>query len=866
MHKRVLILWVLFITGMCGALLLSWGTWRIIEISSQKQFFKDASSYAHAIELALDLKLQELNAVHGLFAASDAVAQEEFGAFVKRILHGDSSVIAVQWLPRQPVGSADAASSSGQAGDFVFRLPALPGAAEAEGFSIKFSFPGPDQVYPMALDRETASSVEQAMGEARLDGKPKVLIHAHRDDQEPSEHPFDLDIVWPIFSSGSENLPAGERAAHLTGFLRSRSELWFVLEAYIQSIFVHPGGIDLFLFDDGNLIFRHFSRLRTGPVDESNLDEEALRANFHFFQHVTLENRTWRLVMRPVDLSAYSTHRHWYPLAVLLAGTLVALLVTLYMHAFMKSTVRIQALADEKTAALQESQERLSQLQTSERRYRSVTESARDGIVTIDEQQVVLGWNRGAESIFGFSEAEMLGQSLRALIPEGVVSGGQQAASLPGSSGETIGRRKDGSEVPLEITTATWNEGDRPLLTAIIRDVTVWKSMLEALKRARETEVEANQAKSAFLANMSHEIRTPMNGILGMAELLLLSPVSAEQREYLEVIQESGRSLITIINNILDYSKIEANRMVLEEIDFDPARLMRPLHVMFGELARKKGLSWSMVIAPHTPRLVRGDPHRINQILVNLLGNALKFTATGGVVLRVDWEWSAEPGGLRLSVQDTGPGLEPEKIEQLFEPFTQADSSTTRRYGGTGLGLSITRKLTELMQGSIRVESRPGAGSTFEVFLPMQPVGDEAWSARGGRRKAARILLVEPNPLDQTVLRGMFRQCGHEITLATNGEEAMRYLESQSFDAVFLECLSPDRDGLAVCRMIRERERLAGAGKTLPVIVMRALSGSEDHQAGREAGVSDVLAKPITLPQLESMLQRWWPDNGAQEG
>ncbi|MBF0613782.1 MAG: PAS domain S-box protein, partial [Magnetococcales bacterium] len=628
--RKALLLIIFVMISSAISALLAWGSWRIIEVSSQKQFIRDASNYANAIELALQAKLHELNAVHGLFVASEQVDRQEFNTFVKRILHGDPRVSAIQWLPRQMDGWPPDPET--QAGSHIFHLVDPAGKQPDWRFPVTYSHPDWDQLYPVSPDAQVASDVEKAMQRAMRDGEPKILLHSHRDANNSTDHPYDLDIIWPVFASNGTMSAVGGTGRPLVGFLRSRSELWFVIEWYIKELFAHPGGIDIFVFDDSEytnnkLIFHHFSRARTAlpPVEE--IHEARLREEFHFLKDFVMLDQPWRIVMRPVRLDSFAVHSPWYPWAIGGSGMAITLLVAYYLYAFMHNANQVRILAEEKSAALRESEERLEQLQASEHRYRSVTESAQDGIVTVDDQQIILSWNRGAENIFGYSSETIVGQPLSTIIAleEWTRLSPEAAPVMP--KGEVRGQRWDGSDVPLEITRAWWREKDRFFMTAIIRDITGWKSMLEGLRQAKEIETQANQAKSSFLANMSHEIRTPMNGILGMAELLLLTPTTSEQREYLEIIQESGRNLISIINNILDYSKIEAQRMELEEVEFDLGHVLHNLSVMFGELARRKGLTLTTRIAPHTPKILCADPHRINQILVNLLGNAVKFTA-----------------------------------------------------------------------------------------------------------------------------------------------------------------------------------------------------------------------------------------------
>ncbi|MBF0128279.1 MAG: response regulator, partial [Magnetococcales bacterium] len=422
-----------------------------------------------------------------------------------------------------------------------------------------------------------------------------------------------------------------------------------------------------------------------------------------------------------------------------------------------------------------------------------------------------------------------------------------------------------GSVIPLEMTGAVWMEGGKAFSTGIIRDVSSWKGLLDDLRVARETEARANQAKSIFLATMSHEIRTPMNGILGMAELLALSGLTPQQQEQVQVIDDSGKQLIAIINNILDFSKIEAGRLELDVVDFDSARLFNILNRMFGALARKKRLRYESRFGPGLPRMLRGDPTRLHQILTNLLGNAVKFTDAGGVEMEVGMIPRGEGHCLEVRIRDTGVGMDADQIDYLFLPFTQADGSTTRRFGGTGLGLSITKKLIELMGGTIRVSSQPGRGSDFHLELPIalpragsgQPVDLHGNESRKNLDHV-RVLLVEDDVLNQVVLSRMFRQLGIEVTLAFNGQEGLDAVEEGRLDVVFMDCHMPVMDGLTACRELRAREARQQR-PPLPVIALTAMAMASDREACLQAGMSDFLSKPTTLQGLEEVLLRWAP-------
>ncbi len=417
---------------------------------------------------------------------------------------------------------------------------------------------------------------------------------------------------------------------------------------------------------------------------------------------------------------------------------------------------------------------------------------------------------------------------------------------------------------------------ERPALLAGFYDISRRKKIEEALARAKEEAEAANRAKDAFLAMMSHEFRSPLNGVIGMSEILQETKLDPQQRHYAETMQESANSLLRIINDILDYSKVESGQLALESIPFDFIKTIETSVELLKHRVNEKGLDLELNIGQNVPRQLIGDPTRIRQILINLVGNAIKFTNEGFIRVNLDCrKENASSVSLRIAVRDSGIGISKSGQELLFKPFQQADISTTRKFGGTGLGLSICRRLVEMMKGKIVVKSDPGKGAEFFVFLRLEKqadqhpvrgsefaVGDLASNLQNNAAAAAlppnkqlKVLLAEDNLTNQEIAKIQVESMGHKIDIRDNGRKAVQALTKEHYDVVLMDVNMPKMDGITASKLIRKPDSQV-LDNQIYIIAMTASALPRDREKFLEAGMSDFVAKPVKKKNLANALQR----------
>jgi PAS domain S-box-containing protein len=547
----------------------------------------------------------------------------------------------------------------------------------------------------------------------------------------------------------------------------------------------------------------------------------------------------------------------------------------------------MQQLADQLAIAITQSQ-LVADLEKEVTRNRTFLNNSFDGIVILDSLGKVIEANQSFATMLGYTLEEITRLSMYDIegkwTREELQKGIQEFNLHKSVIFETIHRRKDGSTCDVEVSANSVKLDNDIVQFCICRDITRRKQTEANLEHSKELAEAANKAKSEFLANMSHEIRTPMNGVLGMAQLLASTSLDDEQKSYLQTILDSGDALLTIINDILDFSKIESGNLELERKEFNLIDTVNSVCNLLSKQADDKNISLQYQINDDLPKNVIGDSSRLRQILINLMGNAIKFTQSGSVEMRINGQLiNSNPDRLtyefRFAIADTGIGIDYEQIQKLFHPFTQADASINRKFGGTGLGLAICKRLVELMHGKIWMESRGAVGgqppldwvsegskhnsqgSTFHFAIAL-PLGKQAPIKRQvetfseikviAQETPIKILLVEDNAFNQKVALLMLKKLGYKADVAGNGREAVERLSEKlnsanAYDLIFMDVQMPIMDGRTATKIIRENS----ASKTKPwIVALTADALPQDMQACSESGMNDYISKPVNIQEI----------------
>ncbi len=795
------------------------------------------------IEQRMAAYAQMMRGVDGLFAHAGSVTRDEFRDYIDRLRLKENypGIQGVRFAPLVPLAQKDQHIAA-------VRKAGFPGYAihpdGARSFYAPVIYAEPfDERNQQIFGYDTYSDLERprpgdsgaglrraAMerardtGQAAVSGKIRLLFETDKDIQAG------FLMFLPVYKHGAPHATVAERRANIIGWVSSV----FRVDDLMAGIFgERAAGLDTDLYDSGEISDK---TVMYDPDRSGNADE--LNARFRKTTSLEIAGRTWTMETHSLPgFEAQADKEKPQLIAVGGGGAslLLALLTWLLVHGRERA---LQAAA----AVERESHKNKTLLRT-----------ASDGICIFDLEGDVVQVNDAFCQMLGYTEQELLAMNVAQwnTRPAGEVKARIAALGSSNPPFETRHRRRDGSIIDVEISASRAEVDGQTLVYNSARDITERKYIEQELQKALDAADAANRAKSDFLANMSHEIRTPMNAIIGLSHLCMQTELTAKQGDYLQKIHGSAKSLLGIINDVLDFSKIEAGKMDLEQVRFELEDVMGTLATVISTRAEEKGIEFlfetSLVVYPH----LIGDPLRLGQVLSNLAGNAVKFTEKGEVLVLTEVEEETEEYvSLRFTIRDTGIGMTQEQIGKLFQSFTQADATTTRKFGGTGLGLSICKRLVGLMNGKIWVESTPGEGSKF-IFTAGFGKAEER---RSGIRnppnvdlRGMRVLAVDDNETCRHILQSYLESFDFKVMVAANGLEALQTIEQADRDGipcqfVVLDWKMPEMDGIQAARKIHE---MAGLSKMPKILLISSFSQNDMLQHVENNVVDGMLTKPF---------------------
>ncbi len=836
--------WAVF-TVLAALTLVAW--WLLAaeaEQTARARFDRLTERIGNTIRLRFNTAAHLLHGAAALPEASEEVSAAEWSVYLRRAAAQlDSGVVGLGYV--EPVDRTQ-----------IEAVERRVRAAGRPDFTIERAGGHPVLYVVMAIEpveRNTgvlgldvgSGTTRKGAAEAAARNNEMVLTRHIRLDYEHRQVPGFL-LFLPVYKKGLPVATPEERLAAVQGWVYAPIRIDHLMSGVAE---VAGGQIDFEVFEgDGTrsemLLYDEDGHLAAGPARQIS-DRDFSTRIFHDRQTMMIFGREWtlRFSTRPdferINISSL-------PSVVLAGGLAMSALVAVLTWALVNSRRQALKLAEDQIAGLRQAEEEASRLAM-------VASRTGNGVVLTDTDWRVQWINDGFTRLFGFTLDEIRGRQPGSFMagpetdPRTLDAVNQAGVAGRPYIGEILNYAKDGRKVwvELEVQPVRNAQGVVTGFMGLQLDITGRKQQSAQLREAKEAAERANVAKSQFLAMMSHEIRTPMNGVIGMASLLLDSPLTPDQRESAETIRQSGQALLTIINDILDFSKIESGRLELDHAEFSLRDCVEGAVDVLGPAAAQKQLDLLCEIPADIPPVVRGDAVRLRQVLVNLVGNAVKFTERGEVLVKVRLlARSASQADLVFTVADTGIGIPAGQMEKLFQPFSQVDASMTRRFGGTGLGLAICRRLVELMGGGISVESEVGRGSSFSFVLRLQEITAGLTPARpAGELRGRRILVVEDNATSRRILNGMLRHWGVEAVAVDSSAEALEKLGgAERFDAVIIDLQMPELDGRALARSIRD---LPGRGG-LPLVLL-ANPGRKENPGGHFRAILTKPVKPANL-------------------
>jgi len=859
------------------------------EIQNEKhrnQLASSTKAAADAIAFSFQQNLNHLEALHAYFDTNSKVSRSQFSKFTGRLLDNASSIRALEWVPRVSASQRQALEETTRFHgytDFSFIELGPDGQMitadnRAEYYPVLFVEPFAENQKAFGFDLGSNETRLKALQLSRDRGE-RVVTRRIKLVQEAGKK-FGVLVIDPVYRRDLGRETVAERRESIRGFVLGVFGISNMVNGALSSLSI-PENANIEIYDrkaksgEQLLFSSHQSDLEGDASDHEH------NPNYSFSYDLTLPvgGQDWEVMFFGFDESPPDSS--WVVWLVVGAGLVVTMMMGLVTCGYVSRAENASHLVAERTKSLQESDDRM----------RDAIESLSDGFALYDADDRLVVWNQRYRDIYSES-ADLLTKGVKFAD---VLRAGAERGQYPESEGqvdEWVAERVDLHQNPkgpfeqklpngqwLRIEERRTSEGG---YVGIRTDISALKekefALQESERRARKiakeaesarTEAElANMAKSNFLATMSHEIRTPMNGVLGLAQLLTDSPLNEDQRRKVETILSSGRTLLSIINDVLDMSRIEAGGVELEIMAFSLPDLVSIIATPFQSLADDKGLHLDVSNKTASTPILKGDPVRLRQILWNLLSNGIKFTDEGRVSLSIEeltaedpHFFSARDHTLRISISDSGAGISPDRLEVIFDPFTQEDTTITRKFGGSGLGLSIVKRLVDLMAGSVEVFSVPDEGSRFDVYIPfdrataeetarfMNPV-EYTDKARGEKLD---VLVAEDNEVNALVVQAFLQKFGHAVRHVENGRLAVQEVEKSRPDLVLMDIHMPELNGIDATKMIRSME----GGKDIPIVGLTAEAFAERHAQFRSAGMDDVLTKPFTEDQLRHVVSHY---------
>jgi PAS domain S-box-containing protein len=855
-------------------------------------------TYAERLQAPMQARLNRhvemLLSLNRFYDGSTTVDANEFRRFTRTAFDNRPERKALAWIPRVPSDEAERHIAEAESS---YHLPAgyqlrdlqgrpLPNssAETRDHFPVQFIQPFDFRRALWGADLVLDPDCEAAM--QRACETESIIATPHLELGSDGDVPFGAYAFLPRYRDDKPHTTTAERKENLEGYLLIVVDLATLMRRSLEE--VKLGDLESRLLD----VTDSQSQKRIFPVSATAMEMEA--PAFHASGPVWTNSfewagRTFRAEARPT-VAFLRANSSYFPWGALTAGWCFTGLLAAYVNSLVSRTRKVQAQVAQRTGQLVLANRRLEseiaerQAMTDELRKTtafldSIIENIPIGLFIKDAQELrIERFNKAGEAITGIAREKMLGKSDYDLFPKEeadffvqkdreVLSSGRLVEIpeelLHTPSGDRILHTK---KIPLLDST-----GEAQHLVGITEDITERKRAEEELKRAKDAAEAATKAKSEFLANMSHEIRTPLNGIIGMTELALDTELNGEQREYLALVKTSADHLLTVINDILDFSKIEAGKLDLERVEFSLRDTLDDTVATLATRAHKKGLELASYVSEDVPDSLVGDPFRLRQIVVNLVGNAIKFTEQGEVVLRVEQATQlGDRAELTFSICDTGIGISPEQQRRLFLAFSQADTSTTRKYGGTGLGLAISSRLVQMMGGALTIESELGKGSTFSFTLPFSVAAARLTRPAAGETRELRglpVLAVDDNATNRRILQEMLTNWDMRPIVVPGGREALAALEEaqqrqQPFAVVLLDAMMPEMDGFMLAERIN---RLPGSSKAV-LMMLSSADLREDSARCRALGIASYLTKPIRQSTLlDAMMTALGPSLSLHE-